>query len=654
MASAVEKKRERRRQSSSDEPDSVTPGHAGQHGKNGDEENAPEAAVARKKRKVLQHETLYLSNLPNAERYYKSLMHRDVVNFVTVTRNTNFLITSSVDGHVKFWKKQEQGIEFVKHYRAHLAPVVAVSASSDGNLFATAASDGSVKVFDVQNFDLINMLQLPYVPRACAWVHKGGRAGTLLAVAEQGSSTVRFYDGRGEGTPSAEATGVHRAPVHLLAYNELYDCIVSSDTSGMVEYWSPKEPYSLPKHSNLWQYKSQTDLFDFKKSKSVPATLTFSLDFSRFITLSPADRQVRLFDFASGKLLQKYDESLAAQQERQANGDGPDRLDDMQFGRRLALERDIDASCADALGDAVKAASGACTASAAFDESGNFLIYPSMLGIKVVNILSNDVVMILGKDETMRFTNIALFQGIAKQKAPKSIALAASDNPLANEKDVLDPTLFCTAFKRARFYLFTRNEPESDPRSRSGADRDVINEKPTREEQTIAAAQQGKASRSKVASTAVLHTTMGDIHLRLFDQQVAKTVENFVGLARKGYYDGVIFHRIIKKFMLQTGDPLGDGTGGESLWGKEFEDQFVKELRHDRPYTLSMANAGPNTNGSQFFITTVPTPWLDNKHTVFGRCVAGLDVIHAIENVKTDKSDKPRDDIKIVNITIGT
>ncbi|MCO5576049.1 hypothetical protein L7F22_029856 [Adiantum nelumboides] len=110
----------------------------------------------------------------------------------------------------------------------------------------------------------------------------------------------------------------------------------------------------------------------------------------------------------------------------------------------------------------------------------------------------------------------------------------------------------------------------SDPRSKSGAERDIFNEKPTREEQTIASLNPLNSrtgpGRSNVSQTAVLHTTMGDIHLRLFPEQVHKTVENFVGLARKGYYDGVLFHRVIKKFMLQTGDPLGDGTGGESLW----------------------------------------------------------------------------------------
>ena len=105
-------------------------------------------------------------------------------------------------------------------------------------------------------------------------------------------------------------------------------------------------------------------------------------------------------------------------------------------------------------------------------------------------------------------------------------------------------------------------------------------------------------------------------------------------------------------FHAQTGDPKGDGTGGASIWGGEFEDEFVKNLRHDRPYTLSMANAGPGTNGSQFFITTVPTPWLDNKHTVFGRATKGFDVISEIENTKVNKYDRPLDEIKIINIDI--
>lgn len=268
----------------------------------------------------------------------------------------------------------------------------------------------------------------------------------------------------------------------------------------------------------------------------------------------------------------------------------------------------------------------------------------------MVNVKTNKVTRLLGKDESVRFLHLSLFQGIATKKLLTNAALAASNNPLA-KSDEEDPTLFCTALKRSRFYMFTRREPDTDPGSKlAGTERDVFNERPTREEQAIASEAPGK--KKALPANATLHTTMGDIHLRLFGELVPKTVENFVGLAKKGYYDGVLFHRVIKKFMLQTGDPFGDGTGGESLWGHEFEDEFVPQLKHDRPYTLSMANAGPNTNGSQFFVTTMPTPWLDNRHSVFGRAIGGLDVIHQIENTPTDKNDKPNSDIQIMSVTL--
>ncbi len=181
---------------------------------------------------------------------------------------------------------------------------------------------------------------------------------------------------------------------------------------------------------------------------------------------------------------------------------------------------------------------------------------------------------------------------------------------------------------------------------------------------------------------ATMHTTLGDIKIKLFGEKAPKTVENFVTHAKNGYYNGIIFHRVIKDFMIQGGDPLGTGIGGESIWGGTFEDEFDMEL-HNLRGALSMANAGPGTNGSQFFIVQakeVPanmlsqmkaledkgfpkeiaeaysqvggTPWLDFRHSVFGQVVAGMDVVDAIADVKVGASDKPLEDVVINGIDI--
>ncbi|NWG29251.1 MAG: peptidylprolyl isomerase [Ignavibacteriaceae bacterium] len=158
---------------------------------------------------------------------------------------------------------------------------------------------------------------------------------------------------------------------------------------------------------------------------------------------------------------------------------------------------------------------------------------------------------------------------------------------------------------------------------------------------------------SKEITVAVIKTNMGTIEIELFAKETPKTVENFVGLANKGYYNGVIFHRVIDNFMIQGGDPTGTGRGGESFWGGKFADEIVPSLKHDQPGILSMANAGPNTNGSQFFITVVPTPWLDGKHTVFGKVINGMDVVYAISKVATSKpGDKPLKDVVMETVTI--
>ena len=154
-------------------------------------------------------------------------------------------------------------------------------------------------------------------------------------------------------------------------------------------------------------------------------------------------------------------------------------------------------------------------------------------------------------------------------------------------------------------------------------------------------------------TVAVMKTNMGDIEIQLFSDDAPLAVENFIKHSEAGYYKDIIFHRIIEGFMIQGGDPTGTGRGGESIWGKPFKDEFTPKLKFDETGILAMANSGPTTNGSQFFITLAPTPWLNNHHTIFGKVIEGMDVVSSIGRTKVDKSSsKPFSDIVIESITI--
>lgn len=153
----------------------------------------------------------------------------------------------------------------------------------------------------------------------------------------------------------------------------------------------------------------------------------------------------------------------------------------------------------------------------------------------------------------------------------------------------------------------------------------------------------------------LLQTTQGDITLELYEDVAPLAVENFTTHVKNGYYNGLTFHRIIKNFMIQGGDPTGTGAGGESIWKKPFKDEFKSGVVFDKSGILAMANAGPRTNGSQFFITTAPTPWLNGYHTIFGRVISGTDTLAKLNNVQTNgprSGDKPLQTQKIIKATL--
>ena len=591
-----------------------------------------------KKRKTLAHESVYLDALPSASMYERSFMHRDTVTHVAFATTHDFFVTASIDGHLKFWKKRHRGVEFVKHFRAHASEILGLSVSADGGMCTTIGSDNTCKIFDVVNFDMLLMLKLPYAPTACEFVFRRGDAVHALAIGDD-AGTIRVYDALSSSAePVKTLDKLHRSRITALRYNSARECVISAEEKGALEYWSsrPEDDYAALTSSNhakiAFRYKLDTDLYALAKVKTAAYALEVSADGEKFSTTGP-DRRVRVFRWKTGKLIKDIDESLEGAEDVQRSGIEKYVLEDIDFGRRLAIEREL-----------TKSLEKHAWPNAIFDESGNFLIYASHLGIKVVNLVTNQCPRIIGKVEnTERFTRLALFQGVPQKD--KRARGSGKDVKVAEK----DPTIMACAFNKVRMYIFSSHEPEEGDDAATG--RDVFNEKPRAEE--LLAASALPSAGAGVATSAVIHTTLGDIHVQFFPNECPRTCENFSTHARNGYYDGIVFHRVIKNFMVQTGDPLGDGTGGQSIWGGEFEDEIVRDLRHDRPFTVSMANAGPNTNGSQFFITTVATPWLDGKHTVFGRVTRGSDVVQAIENTKCDKHDKPLEDITMLSIKLN-
>ena len=211
-------------------------------------------------------------------------------------------------------------------------------------------------------------------------------------------------------------------------------------------------------------------------------------------------------------------------------------------------------------------------------------------------------------------------------------------------EDQADPTIFASSFEKRRFYLFSRREPDLG----STKDRDAIIGKDMTEEDIRKEEQQAPAK--FMAKRVVLRTNMGDIELELWANVAPLAVENFSHLCKTGYYDNVIFHRVIKNFMIQTGDPTGTGYGGESMWGKPFMDEIVQGVEFDKPFLLAMANAGRATNKSQLFITTVPAAWLNGKHTIFGRVLKGMNVVKDIERARVNNDTyRPFDEMKIIS-----
>jgi len=304
------------------------------------------------------------------------------------------------------------------------------------------------------------------------------------------------------------------------------------------------------------------------------------------------DKKVRLFDFNTGKCLVKYSEAVKVYDKQMNSGEL--KIDSIEYGKRAAIEREIGDS--GLVGGSFDSGSGFQRVGMTFDSTSRYLLYPCLMGIKVIDVVKGRCVKVIGQDDAsqQRFSSVVLCD--LNAQVDKQMQLLRSEGAGGNKgsegmagkknDNAFNPLLVALSYKKKRFFMFSSVDP-------SAGERDVLNEPPDADDVAFNNSVQDQANaNSKLASEAILRTTMGDIHFKFFGAECPRTVENFVTHAKNGYYDNVIFHRVIKGFMLQTGDPDGNGTGGESIWGGEFEDEFHRALKHDRPFTVSMANAG--------------------------------------------------------------
>ena len=632
------------------------------------------------KKRRLTKSTRDLSEIPSSPHYQVSYLHKSILSHIAISSKHDFVLTASHDGTLKFWKRtasENQCLEFIKSYLAHVGPILSLVTSFSGDIAATVGIDGCLKFYDVVSFDSMGMIRakdtlFPSQPHAN--VHSAFITKEQNYLAVSAHSNIYVFDSTTLAPKPVQTISLHASNITTFIYSYEHDCVVSADESGVLEVWDcgltdtnhiSVEAPTKSKNQIAFSSKMDTDMYIFlkKKTKQKPRDYAISMTCSStMFAIYSSQRKIILFDFQTMKSIITYDERIkvydkAILQQSRYN------MDAMEYGKRAATEREINESLLEN-SPTLDDLEGVQKIQIALDPTGTFLLVPTLLGVKVIDTKTHECVRIVGSQDASqyRFLTAALCIGKAKLNQQMELARAANEPPKSQsekkEESKLqssDPLIISLSYQKRRLFVFSNHNPlpsslEEEPLHHALLARDVMNEPPDPSDSLPL--QTPSSAPNPLGSTAILRTTMGDVHLKLFGDQTPLTVENFCTHARNGYYDGIVFHRIIQGFMIQTGDPLGDGTGGESIWGGEFEDELRPNLKFDRPFTLAMANAGPGTNGSQFFITTVPTPWLDQKHTIFGRVSKGMDVCSVLEHVKVDDMDKPLEEIKIMSIDV--
>lgn len=530
-----------------------------------------------------------LEELPTSAHYHISFLHKATVTHVLSSSRHGYVVTACEEGVVKFWKRNwtvppeespagktsEEAstpcLEFVKSFTAHMGRIAALCLDLNEDIIVSIGEDGVIKLYDVSTFDATAMVKTDKSFGTAACFLRDSSMDSLLAISSASDGTIYVYSAT--TLQPIQMISIHSKPVTCIGYNQKYQCCISADEQGILEAWDctsgvkPGEVVGAPctQTNNGFEYASKmsTDFYKLAKKKTYAVSMGVS---ENHFVIYAADHRVFVFHLTSGKILVRYDERLDVYAPKAGSSHG---MDSIEFGKRAATEREMEEQANLPNSQLVQ-----------MDPSEEFLLVSTMVGIKVIEWKKNKVLKIIGKADAsqLRFMTFCLALGDAKLDQQMQLARGASSAVAMGDKTVNNEALvIALAYNQRRFYVFSHIDPFDKAGETEDVTRDIWNEAPTAQDQMLASGGGGDGTATALASSkAILRTTMGDIHIKLFGE-VPKTIENFCGHARAGYYDNVIFHRVIHGFMLQTGDPLGDGTGGESIWGGEFEDEFVRE-----------------------------------------------------------------------------
>ena len=569
----------------------------------------------------------FLNTLPSVDYYERSFMHKDLITEVQSSNIKNLIISISDDGVLKMWKKAFMLVDYIKTFKAHNGTINCAKFSSDHeNFFTTSIFDLTVKVFDLNLFDIQKIIKL----------ESGITRFVAIKSGTDYSDRIIGFSTNFELVEISEQKKTQKMKNKLvdILLVENHSMIITLDESSFIEYLDVDSWQFVTKKTNRVEFNSkfETDLFRFQKAKLGKPISMGKSNSGRLFWVITDSLIVNVFNTKSAKIITEI--NMVSDEVKDLLTKFTS-IDKTEFSKKAKVEEEFLEKLKSDFKQKIKLD---------FDESETLLIFPTSFGIAIFDITQGVFCRLVGSREKLDLTvGICVFQG---EKFSNNKGVIGSGGVSSQMKES-DPLILSWCFKKQKFCLYSKRQPEVEVKKGESNPRDITNEKVRNLNEK--GHKQATVSINQGVSKVVISTTLGDIHVKLFPQFAPRAVENFVTHAKKGYYDNCLFHRVVKGYI-QGGDPLNDGTGGVSIWGGEFEDEFSTELTHDKPFTLSMANSGPDTNGSQFFITTIQSPWLDKRHTVFGRAYKGTEVVTEIESLKTDNFEKPLLDVRIFRI----